>query len=149
MTTDYDRPLPRFYSEGSREFYEAAKAHELRIQQCAGCDRFRFPPQPMCPECHSLESRWTQVSGTGRIHTFTVIRSFEPRSVPMFTWPSDRYPIVVVLVTLPDAGGVNIVSNIVDCDPDDLRIGMEVEVVFDDVTDKITLPKFRPVASSA
>ena len=149
MSTAYDRPLPRFYASGSREFYDAAKAHELRIQQCSGCDRFRFPPQPMCPECHSLESRWTKVNGRGKIHTFTVIRGYEPRSVPMFSWPADQYPIVVVLVELADADKVNIVSNIVDCDPDDLYLGMEVEVVFDDVTDEITLPKFRPVGASA
>jgi uncharacterized OB-fold protein len=145
MSTQYDRPLPRFYSEGSREFYDAAKKHELRIQQCAACGRFRFPPQPMCPECHSLDSRWTQVSGRGTVHTFTVVHHFEPRSVPMFSWPADQYPIVVVIVELPDAGGVHLVSNIVDCEPQDLGVGMEVEVVFDDVTDEITLPKFRPL----
>lgn len=149
MTAKYDRPLPRFYADGSREFYDAAKRHELRIQQCLGCGRFRFPPQPMCPECHSLESHWTQVSGRGTIHTFTVIRGYEPRSVPMFSWPPDQYPIVVVLVSLPDAGNVSIVSNIVDCDPDDLQVGMEVEVVFDAVTEDITLPKFRPAGASA
>lgn len=145
MSVAYDRPLPRFYSEGSREFYDAAKKHELRIQQCAKCGRFRFPPQPMCPQCHSLDSRWTRVSGRGTIHTFTVVRHFEPRSVPMFSWPADQYPIIVVIVELPDADGVHVVSNVVGCEPEDLEIGMAVEVVFDDVTDEITLPKFRPV----
>lgn len=149
MSTTYDRPLPRFHSEGSREFYEGARNHELRIQQCLSCGRFRFPPQPMCPECHSLESAWTPVNGRGIVHTFTVVRHFEPRSVPMFSWPADQYPIVVVIVELPDAGNVHIVSNMVDCDPDELRVGMGVEVVFDDVTDEVTLPKFRPASSEA
>lgn len=149
MTEKYDRPLPRFYAEGSRDFYEATKKHELRIQQCAECEQFRFPPQLMCPACRSLKSQWTQVSGRGTIHTFTVVRGYEPRSVPMFSWPADRYPIVVVIVELPDAGGTHIVSNMVDCDPEELEIGMPVEVVFEDVTDEITLPKFRIVEQSA
>ena len=147
MSTDYDRPLPRFYSAGSREFYQAAKNRELRIQQCAECGRFRFPPQPMCPDCHSLDSRWTPVSGRGTVHTFTVVHHFEPRSVPMFSWPADQYPIVVVIVELPDAGGVHVVSNIVDCDPEDIHVGMAVEVVFRDVTDEVTLPAFRPAGA--
>lgn len=143
MSTTYDRPLPRFYADGAREFYDAAKKHELRIQQCADCQRFRFPPQLMCPVCRSTESQWTQVSGRGTIHTFTVVRGYEPRSVPMFSWPADQYPIVVVIVELEGADRAHIVSNMVDCDPDELEIGMSVEVVFDDVTDEITLPKFR------
>jgi uncharacterized OB-fold protein len=146
MSTTYGRPLPRFYSEGSREFYEGARNRELRIPQCTSCGRFRFPPQPMCPQCHSLERTWTPVNGQKIVRTFTVVREFEPRSVPMFSWPADQYPIVVVIVELPDAGGVQLVSNIVDCEPDDLRVGMEVEVVFDDVTEDVTLPKFRPIS---
>lgn len=145
MTEKYDRPLPRFYAEGSRDFYDAAKRHELRIQQCAECGKFRFPPQLMCPSCRSAKSQWSQVSGRGTIHTFTVVRGYEPRSVPMFSWPAERYPIVVVIVELPDADGTHIVSNMVDCDPEVLEIGMPVEVVFEDVTDEITLPKFRLV----
>ncbi|MDA8373675.1 MAG: OB-fold domain-containing protein [Actinomycetota bacterium] len=85
------------------------------------------------------------MSGKGRIATFTVIPGYQRRAVPMFTWPSDAYPINVIIVELPDADGVHIVSNIVDCDLDELRVGMEVEVVFEDVTDEITLPRFRPV----
>lgn len=147
MSTTNDLPLPRFYSDGSREFYDATKRHELRIQQCARCESFRFPPQAMCPECHSLESQWTQVSGRGTIHTYTVVPHFEPRSVPMFSWPDDRYPIVVVIVELQDADRVHIVSNVVDCNPDDLKVGMEVDVVFEDITDDITLPRFRAVGA--
>jgi len=147
LTVSYAKPLPRFYSEGSREFYEGCKRHELLIQHCKSCGKFRFPPQRMCAECHSTESEWAPVSGRGTISTFTVIPGFEPRSVPMFSWPQDSYPINVIIVELPDAGGVHIVSNITECSPEDIRVGMEVEVVFEDVTDEITLPKFRPVSS--
>ncbi len=149
MSTAYDKPVPRFYSEGAKEFYAAAKRHELHIQRCADCETFRFPPQRMCASCHSSDAEWAQVRGTGTIRTFTIIRSLEPRAVPMFSWPADGYPIVVIIVELSDAAGVHVVSNIVNCDPEEVRVGMEVEVVFDDVTDEITLPKFRPRSVSA
>lgn len=145
MSQAYPKPLPRFYAEGAHEFYDGCKQRQLLIQQCTECGKFRFPPQRMCGACHSLKSTWTPVSGKGHIATFTVIPGYQRRAVPMFTWPSDAYPINVIIVELPDADGVHIVSNIVDCDLDELRVGMEVEVVFEDVTDEITLPRFRPV----
>lgn len=145
MTEKYAKPLPRFYSDGSKEFYQGCKRHELLIQRCRNCGKFRFPPQLMCSECHSIDSEWTPVSGRGTIVTFTVIPGFEPRAVPMFSWPADSYPIKVIIVELADAGGVHLASNIIQCEPEDIRTGMEVEVVFEDVTEEITLPKFRPV----
>ena len=63
----------------------------------------------------------------------------------MATWPADGYPINVVIIELPDAGGVHLASNIVDCKAEDIHTGMTVKVVFDDVTDEVTLPKFKPV----
>ena len=145
MTSHYAKPLPRFYSEGSREFYDGCKRRELLIQRCLECRKFRFPPQLMCSQCHSTNSSWVPVSGRGFVATFTVIPGFEPRAVPMFSWPDDSYPINVIIVELSDADGVHIVSNLVGCDIDVLQVGLEVEVVFDDVTDAITLPRFRPV----
>jgi uncharacterized OB-fold protein len=145
MTSKYAKPLPRFYSEGSREFYDGCKRRELLIQRCHNCGKFRFPPQLMCSECHSTDSSWVPVSGRGVVATFTVIPGFEPRAVPMFSWPDDNYPINVIIVELPDANGVHIVSNLVECDLEVLRVGLEVEVVFEDVTDTVTLPRFRPV----
>lgn len=144
MTAKYAKPLPRFHSKYAKVFYDGCKNRSLLIQRCKGCGRFRFPPQPMCPECHSLEEEWTKVSGNGTIATFTVIPRYEPRAVPMATWPADGYPINVAIIELPDAGGVRIASNIVECDPKDLKVGMPVKVVFEDVTDEVTLPKFKP-----
>jgi hypothetical protein len=92
-----------------------------------------------------MKSGWAKVSGEGEIATFTVITHFEPRAVPMATWPADGYPIMVVIVKLPDAGGVHMVSNMVDCKPEDLKVGMKVRVVFEDATEQITLPKFEKI----
>lgn len=146
MSDQYNKPLPRFYSEGSREFYHGCKEGKLLIQRCDECKKFRFPPRRMCANCHSLKSEWVESSGRGTVVTYTVIPGFEPRAVPMFSWPQNGYPISVIIVELPDEGRVHMASNLVDCDPEAIEAGMEVEVVFEPVTDEITLPQFRPVA---
>ena len=145
MATEYKKPLPRFHSKYSRAFYDGCKKHELLIQKCSSCGRHRFPPQLGCPNCGSIESTWDKASGKGKIYTFAVITHFEPRAVPMATWPADEFPINVIIVELPDMDGVHLVSNLIDCKPEDVKAGTPVEVVFTDVTPEVTLPYFRPV----
>jgi uncharacterized OB-fold protein len=97
----------------------------------------------MCHECNSTNIEWVKVSGKGNVHSWIVVRDSSYRPLhPGFA--KDR-PYAILLVELPDAGGVHMISNIVGCNPEDLKIGMLVEVAFEDVTDEITLPKFRPV----
>ena len=144
MSAKYEKPLPRFHNRYAKDFYDGCKRSVLLIQRCKDCGKFRFPPQPMCPHCNSLQQEWAPVSGRGKVYTFTVIPGFQPRAVPMATWPADGYPINVALIELPDANGVHIVSNVIGCDAKDIKAGMPVQVVFDKVTDEITLPKFRP-----
>ena len=144
MAENYQKPLPRFHNRYAKDFYDGCKNRDLLIQRCKTCGKFRFPPQPMCPVCNSMEQEWTPVSGDGTVFTFAVIPGFEPRAVPMATWPADEYPINVAIIELPDAGGVHIVSNIVECEIEDIKVGMPVSVVFEDVTEEVTLPKFRP-----
>ncbi len=77
-------------------FFEAARRGELQIQTCDGCGRRRFPPRPMCPWCHSLESQWLRQSGRGRIWSFAVPH---PPLLPAFV---DEAPYVVVVVELEE-----------------------------------------------
>lgn len=144
MAATYQKPLPRFHNRYAREFYEGCKQRKLLIQRCKACGKFRFPPTPMCPECNSMKHEFAQVSGKGTVAAFTVIPGFEPRAVPMATWPADGYPINVVIIELPDADGVHVASNLVGCEPKDITVGMPVRVVFEDVTPEVTLPKFTP-----
>jgi uncharacterized OB-fold protein len=88
--------------------------------------------------CLSSEAIWERASGRGTVYTFTVTHQ---NQAPGFR---DELPYVFAIVEL--AEGVRIVTNVVGCPPDAVRIGMPVEVVFEDVTPEITLPKFRPVA---
>ena len=139
----YQKPLPKFHNRYAKQFYDGCKQRKLLIQRCSGCGKHRFPPTPMCPRCNSMKHEFTAVSGEGVIASFTTIHNLEPRALPMATWPADGYPINVAIVALPDADGVHLASNVVGCEAKDLKVGMKVSVVFEDVTPEVTLPKFK------
>jgi uncharacterized OB-fold protein len=133
--TDYKKPLPR-PTAVSLPFWEAAKRHELRVQRCGSCGANIFYPRELCPECLSSDLQWTAVSGKGTVYSYTIA---ETPTHPTF---AEDVPYVIAIVEL--AEGPRITTNITGCPPDTVRVGMTVEVVFDDVTPEITLVKFRP-----
>ncbi len=134
--TEYVKPLPR-PTPDSAPFWEGCRRHELLIQHCNKCDRFWFPPGNRCAHCWSDSWEWKPVSGRGHVYTFTVIhRAYHAGFM-------EDLPYNVAVVEL--AEGPRLISNVVDCDSGSLRVGMPVEVVFEDVTPEATLPKFRPV----
>ena len=136
---DYKKSIPRI-KELTKEFWGGTKKRELRIQRCKDCGTYCFPPQLMCPKCNSLNLEWSKVSGDGKVYSFIIPNRQAPADMPARGF---EYPYAVILVELPDAGGVRIASNIVDCEIGDIKIDMPVKVVFEDITDEITLPKFR------
>jgi uncharacterized OB-fold protein len=127
--------LPRITAE-NRPFWEAARRHELRLQRCDDCGRFRYPPAPVCPDCLSEGAAWTRVSGRGTISTWVVFHK------PYFESFAGDLPYNVIQVEL--AEGPRLTANLVGSAAGEIRVGMPVEVVFDDVTPEITLPRFRP-----
>jgi uncharacterized OB-fold protein len=88
-------------------FFEAALRQELRIQSCSNCGRLRFPPRPMCPWCHSLQSEWQRQSGRGRIWSFAVPH---PPLLPTF---AAEAPYVVAVIELDEDARIRLVGNIV------------------------------------
>src|SRR5215470_4559695 len=132
---DWKRPVPRI-DEESRGFWEACRRHELRIQKCRSCGTFRYYPRAVCPKCLSSETEWVLSSGKGTVYTFSVTHQNQA--------PGFRESLPYVLAYVELAEGVRLLTNIVDCDPAAVKIGMPVEVVFDDVTADATLPKFKP-----
>ncbi len=133
---EYNKPLPILDSNSS-EFWEGCKRHELLIQRCEQCNSYRFPPRPICPNCLSMDTTLDKMSGKGEVYTFSVARMpLRPQ------WEPD-IPYTIGVIQLDE--GVRMVSNIIGCQPEDVKIGMKVEVTFDDVTDNIALPKFKPV----
>jgi uncharacterized OB-fold protein len=130
----YSKPLPTL--EGlSQEFYDWCKKHELRFQRCSDCATWRHVPREMCAECGSWNWEWAQSSGRGTLFTWTIAER------PLHTGFVDAVPYASVVIEMEE--GVRIVSEVVDVAPGDLEMDMPVEVTFDDVTDEITLPKFR------
>jgi uncharacterized OB-fold protein len=133
----YAKPLPRIDQE-TKGFWEACQRHELYLQRCGECATLRYYPRAVCPSCLSDRIVWVRASGKGTVYTFTVTYQ---NQAPGFR---DALPYVMAYVEL--AEGVRMLTNIVDCAPDAVRIGMPVEVVFEDVTPAVTLPKFKPSA---
>ncbi|MDO8613979.1 MAG: Zn-ribbon domain-containing OB-fold protein [Dehalococcoidia bacterium] len=141
MTTEMaqiPRPLPR-PSPFSRPFWEAARRHELMIQRCSSCQSHIFYPRYNCPHCGSRDLEWVKASGRAKVYTYTVARR---PTHPAF---ADRVPYVIAIVELEE--GPRLTTNIVDCDPESVRIDMPVEVGFEDVDEEISLPMFRPASS--
>lgn len=133
---EYTGPLPRPDND-SAVYWEWARKHKLLLQLCASCKRFRFYPRLTCPFCLDDQFTWEQVSGRGLVYSYTVIHRAPS---PAF---KAAIPYVLALIELDE--GVRMMSNVVECDPAEVRIGMKVEVTFDDITSEITLPKFRPL----
>ena len=133
---EYSGPLPVATPE-TRPFWEAARRHELSLQRCRACSTYVFYPRAACPRCLSADLEWRRVSGRGRLHTFTVVH----RGARNFPLPT---PYVIAIVELDE--GPRLMTNLVGVEPDPAKIafGMPVEVVFEDVSPEVTLPRFRP-----
>ena len=145
MAVKSDKPLPRSEPE-TREYWEGCKRHELLVQKCKNCGTFRFPPRPVCYNCASEITEWIRVSGKAQIYSWTVVRQNERFPVvPAF---ANDAPYALVIVELTDAEGIHMIGNLIDCPLDEISIGKEVEVVFDDVTEEVTLPRWRPISST-
>ncbi|NOT58005.1 MAG: hypothetical protein HOP18_25655 [Deltaproteobacteria bacterium] len=132
---DYKKPLPH-PTAVTRPFWEAAKRHELQIQQCGACHAHVFYPREVCPECLSPELGWVKVSGKGTLYSYTIAQAPTHHS---FT---EDVPYVIAIVEL--AEGPHLTSNIVGCPIESLKVDMPVVASFVDVTPDITLVKFRP-----
>lgn len=131
----YKKPLPRV-DEESKGFWEACRRHELRVQRCRSCHTYRHYPRAVCPKCLSSDVEWVLSSGRGTVYTFT---STYQNQAPGFR---EELPYVLAYVTLEE--GVLMLTNIVGCPVDEVKIGMAVEVVFEDANDEIAIPRFKP-----
>ena len=131
--TAYKRPLPRRRGFAG-EFYDFCKKHELRFQRCTDCDTWRHVPRDMCAKCGSFNWEWAQSSGKGKLFSWTTAVQ------PMLPQFADLVPYSPVVIEMDE--GVRLVSWLTNVPPEELRLGLPVEVAFDDVTAEVTLPKF-------
>lgn len=123
--------------DDSRAYWEGARRRELLILRCRQCGFYVHYPKARCTRCGSGDVTPQRVSGRGTVHSYTITHHKAP---PGF---EDKVPFGVALVELEEQAGLRVIAHVVDCPPKELRIGMPVEAVYEDVAPDVTLPQFR------
>ena len=129
-------PLPRPTSV-SQPYWDACRDERLTVQKCRDCETYTFIPAPCCGDCLGENLEWVESSGRGTLYSFSTV--YRPQQ-PVF-----ETPYTVVIVELEE--GWHMLSNLVDVEPEDIAIGMPLEVTYREMTDEITLPLFRPAGA--
>ena len=137
MADGYNKPIPIPQPE-SDNYWEGAKAGELRLRKCDDCNQAYFYPRNICPVCGNNNTSWIVASGNAKIHTFAIVHR------PPHPGFMDDIPYVPAIVELEE--GPRMATQIVnvEADPSKISIDMAVKVVFESITDEISLPKFEP-----
>jgi len=117
-------------------YWEGCRRGELRLQRCTACGALQLPPQRHCRRCLGDALAWQPAAGTGRITSWTVVRH------PVSTAFAAHVPYIVAIVALDE--GPTMMAGIRDCTPDAMHVGLRVEVLFEERSDAIALPYFRP-----
>ena len=131
-------PLPR-PTELSRPHWDGCREGRLRVQRCAACGGYVFIPQPLCTHCQAGPLEWVDSTGRGTLYSFTTVH--RPQR------PEFQVPYTVAIVELEE--GFHMLTNLIDCAPEAMRIGMPLEVTFRKMSEEIHLPMFRPAASAS
>jgi hypothetical protein len=134
---DYDKPLPT-PDPVTQPFWDSLKAHQIRLQRGSKTGKFVYYPRAVSPHDQEEDLVWTPVSGRGVVHAFSI-----PHRHPNRAFTANG-PYVVALVELDE--GVRVLSTLVGVEPrpEAVKVGMRVEIAYDDVTDEVTLPRFKP-----
>ena len=136
MPDDYTKAIPIPGPE-SLPFWEGAKNHQLMIQKCSDCGHHWFPPSTVCTDCGSRNIEWVASSGKGKVFSFVVFHKLYHKG-----WDGE-IPYAVAIIELEE--GARMLSNVIAVPVAEVKCDIPVEVVFEDATDELTLPKFKPV----
>jgi uncharacterized OB-fold protein len=134
MTTEAGRPIP-IPDEESQEFFNAAKEGRLLLRYCSNCDRYLGWDRDICDECHNYQLDWREASGKGTIYTFTIVHQV---ITPAF---ANEVPYNVTYVELEE--GPRVKTNVVGVPHNEIEVGLPVRVVFEALSDEVTVPKFE------
>lgn len=130
------RPLPEPTPETER-FWSGAADETLLLRECADCGLIHHYPRGLCPDCFSEDVTWIEATGRGEIYAYSTAKTISG-------WPEEALPLVVAYVELEE--GPRVMTNVVDCDPNEIEIGDPVEVRFVPTEDdEIAVPTFAPV----
>jgi uncharacterized protein len=109
----------------SKPYWDGLRENKLRVQRCGGCGTWQWGPEWICHKCQHFNPEWVEINGRGKIYSWT--RVWHGAHVAL----KDRGPYVVVLVELPEAGGIRMIGNLLGDAHQPFAIGDEVEVVFE------------------
>jgi uncharacterized OB-fold protein len=133
------RVLPKV-TERNEHFWRGGAEGELRFLRCRDCGTWIHPPSPLCPDCHGKDVHPEAVSGYATVLTFTL--NHQP-------WvPAPDHPYAIAIVEIDEQKGLRLMTNIVGCPAEDVRIGMRVRVVFEEYDD-VFIPLFEPAPAGA
>jgi uncharacterized OB-fold protein len=122
----------------TQPYWDAMTREQLVAPQCGTCGKFRMPPSTFCPKCLSEDLQYTPLRGTGTVFTFIIVRH------PLNPMVSDYVPFMPAAIDADGAPGMRFISNVVECEPEDVKIGMRVKVVWHRASDTLTLPFWAP-----
>ncbi len=139
MTDVPFRILPRI-NDRNRHFWQGGRDGKLQFQRCRDCGYYLHPPTVICPKCWSKDIGIEAVSGRAEVLTFSVNHQ---------QWmPGPEVPFVVAIVGLAEQADLRLTTNIVNCAPDDVKVGMPVRVTFEaHEEDEVWIPLFEPVGN--
>lgn len=125
---------PRLYSPYDEPMWESIRNGRMRLQRCADCGAFRYPPGPACPDCGALDSEWTEISGRATLLSWT---RFHRQYLPAYPPPS-----LVIAVKLEE--GPIMVSNLIPGTDEALTLGIDLEMDYATHPEGYRIPSFRP-----
>jgi uncharacterized OB-fold protein len=134
----YQKFLPEGIPDSQLPFWASLKERAVRVQRCDDCRTYRYIPKDICPRCQGDRATWTPISGRGDVYTYTVVRR-----APTPAYQAEA-PYVLAHVTM--AEGFRMIASLTGVDPQSVRIGMPVEIAYEDVTPEWTLFTFRPAS---
>jgi len=135
---ELERPLPQPITPETKPFWDGLREQKLMLPKCGDCGRVFFYPRIICPHCQSRNVGWIQGSGRGKLYSFEIAYQTISRAFKV------KPPYVLAMVELEE--GARMLSNLIDIEPDPTKIkcDMPVEIVYQKLTDEVTLPLFRP-----
>jgi hypothetical protein len=140
---ELERPLPQPITPESKPFWDGLREQKLMLPKCGDCGRVFFYPRIVCPHCQSRNVGWIQGTGRGKLYSFEI--AYQTISKAFKVKP----PYVLAMVELDE--GARMLTNLVNVEPDPkkIRCDMPVEIVYQKLTDEVTLPLFQPAGAKA
>lgn len=132
------RPLPQPMTPEAKPYWDGLKERKLMLPRCEDCGKAFFYPRSFCPHCHSRRIAWIQASGKGRLYSFEIAyQSLNPAF-------KIKPPYILAMIELEE--GPRMLANLINIEPDPklVKCDMPVEVVFERLTDEVTIPLFQP-----